>query len=226
MKTNYKRKMGMILTIAISLSFVVPAIMAITPAEDSESQYYLLQFNELPSSQLRNAMESSGIEFQDYMNDGIYLVRSLGDISSHNLVKAYSNGFEPFTMDMKLSNQFSGLTGAVDARVILHDGVDVENTANMMENAGITVNKINTVSVNYIRCTMDISKLDMVTGWEDVKWIDIDGEPQTFMDQITSNLYTGVDAAQTGGFTGSGMLGQVQDNGCDFAHPDLQNVIY
>jgi hypothetical protein len=46
------------------------------------------------------------------------------------------------------------------------------------------------------------------------------------MDNITSNSFMGMDAAQVGGFTGEGILGGVRDSGLDGSHPDYDIDYY
>ena len=221
-----KFHVGMILTIAIGLSLVMPAIMALSPGDDSETQYYFIQFDELPSSQLRTAMESSGIEFQEYYQNGIYLVKIIGQPSDNALIARYASSLEPYTADMKISQQVMGIDEPANVKVLLHDGVDVEATVSQLEAMGITIHKINTDSINYIRCAMDFEDIIQTSMFEDVKFIDVDPEPITFMNLISSNTYLGIDTPQSFGYTGNGMLAEVQDNGIDIGHPDLANIIY
>ncbi|MCK5397720.1 MAG: S8 family serine peptidase, partial [Thermoplasmata archaeon] len=217
---------GMILTIAISLSLVMPATMALSPGDDSETQYYFLGFDELPSTQLRTVMENSGIEFHGYYQNGIYLVKINGQPSNNALVAMYAESLEPYAADMKISQQVMGIDEPTNVRVQLHDNVDVEAAVNQLNTMGITIHKINTASINYIRCAMDFEDIIQASMFEDVKFIDIDPEPTSFMDLISSDTYMGVDTPQSFGFTGTGMLAEVQDNGIDGAHPDLSGVIY
>ena len=223
-----KKYVGLMFTIVVAFSMMVPVSFAavVSDFDYESSDYYLVHFSELPNGELRNFIEASGIEFQDYMNDGTYLVKSQGDIALNGCIGAYANGFEPYTPAMKLSSNLAGLNGAVNVRVQLHDGVDVDATVSMLEGLGATIHKVNKVSINYIRCNVDASMFGTIAGWTDVKWIDEDPEPITFMDQISSNTYMGIDTPQSFGFTGTGMLAEVQDNGIDRAHPDLANIIY
>jgi len=63
-----------------------------------------------------------------------------------------------------------------------------------------------------------IDKLGKIPG---ITTVQEDTGPIEFLDFISSNTYMGHDSAQAGGFTGSGILGEVQDGGCDVDHPDF-----
>ncbi|MDG6219943.1 MAG: S8 family serine peptidase, partial [Candidatus Thermoplasmatota archaeon] len=118
------------------------------------------------------------------------------------------------------------LSGVVSLRVNIHQDVDALHVARMIESLGVKITKTCDTLVNYVECSADASAILHIANIREVHSIHIDGEKQTFMNLITSNVYIGNSAVQLGGFSGQGMLAEVQDNGIDRLHPDLANVIY
>jgi serine protease AprX len=90
-----------------------------------------------------------------------------------------------------------------------------------IESIGSEITRVQSVGVGRVWATVKASDLSKISGIDSVTSITTDSDPIFFLDKITMNEFMGMDAAQVGGFTGSGILGQVQDNGCDLGHPDL-----
>jgi len=136
------------------------------------------------------------------------------------------NEENPVQISNKLDTNLQDVAGTIDVRINLQSDIDIRATANQIESFGVKINRINTVSVNYFETTLDAELLDSISAIDEVTWMQQIYEPQTLMDQIQSNTFMGADTPQSNSFTGSGILAEVIDNGCDLDHPDMGQVQY
>ncbi len=220
------RFLGLIFIAVISISLLIPASSITLADVSTDDGYFLVSFSELPNADQRNFIESSGIEFLNYMNDGTYLVKSNGNILSNGPLMAYSDGFQPYTASMKINPDLNGMSGMTNVIVALHEEAGIPGAITSLEELGASDIKINTGSFAYLRCTIDASRINLIADIQEVSVVGHDAEPVAFMDLITSNTFMGQDTTEAAGFTGAGILAEVQDNGIDIGHPDLANVIY
>ncbi len=217
------RFVGLIFVAVISISLLIPASSITLADVDTDDGYFLVSFSELPNGEQRSFIESTGIEFLNYMNDGTYLVK--GDISSNGLLMTYSNNIQPYISSMKINPDLDGKSGMTDVIVVLHEDAGILRTMASLEELGASDIKVNT-GFTYLRCTIDASKINSIAEIQEVRSVGHDAEPEAYMNLITSNTFMGHDTTEAVGFTGAGMLAEVQDNGIDIGHPDLANVIY
>ncbi|MFO7618516.1 MAG: Ig-like domain-containing protein [Thermoplasmata archaeon] len=89
------------------------------------------------------------------------------------------------------------------------------------ESFGAEIHRIQDKGVGRIWVSVPASKYDRLAEISGVEAVETDSDPIEFLNLITTNTYMGHDAAQLGGFTGAGIMGEVQDGGCQVTHPDF-----
>ena len=89
------------------------------------------------------------------------------------------------------------------------------------ESLGAGIDRVQDRGVGRIWAHADASVLDRLSGIPGVESVEIDSDPIEFLNLISTTTYMGHDAAQLGGFTGAGIMGEVQDGGCQVTHPDF-----
>ena len=100
------------------------------------------------------------------------------------------------------------------------DGSEV-NIKQALESLGGDISVLQTQGVGRAWVSVSPAMLDRIYQIPGVSAVVEDTAPIEFLDLISSNTYMGHDAAQAGGFTGAGILGEVQDGGCQVTHPDF-----
>ncbi len=147
------------------------------------------------------------------------------------------SGDEPewsLELKKKMNTGLEEVNGIIKLRVNIYKHADVDEVVEQLGAMGADILKVNAVSVNYLVCFVDSSRLYDIASIQAVEWIQQEFEPQTLMSQISSNTYMGHDTPQAGGYAGIGVLAEVQDNGCDAdavvgsgnGHSDLSNVLW
>jgi hypothetical protein len=74
-----------------------------------------------------------------------------------------------------------------------------------------------------IRVNVDVSKIRNVAFISEVEWIDLYTPPMAFMDNV--RVFTGAEDLHSIGLNGTGIVGEVKDNGCDLDHPDFEGQL-
>ncbi len=198
-----------------------------TAVENTTENYYLVTFSELPSDCLRLELaEAFDMEFLEYHQDNTYMVKAPVDRIDQISAMPQVAGVVQYAPAQKIASELHHLTGPVSLRVDLHSGNYVQAVAQILEGLGASVTKTNSVVVDYLYCDVDASAIPEIADIVQVKSIYPQGEKSTFMNLISSNPYMGSDTPQANAFLGSGILAEVQDNGIDRLHIDLQNVDY
>ena len=90
-----------------------------------------------------------------------------------------------------------------------------------LESLGSDISVMQTNGVGRAWISVNPAMIDRISQIPGVSAVIEDTDPIEFLDLISSNTYMGHDAAQVGGFTGSGILVEVQDGGCQVTHPDF-----
>jgi hypothetical protein len=225
MASTIKGKVRFVFTIAVALAMVLPLGMIVVGEDNRGRDYYFVQFDESPTpSMLDEIIAMDGVILQ-YYHTYRYLINidnaKVDDVTALPFV----TGTEFYSSFHKLSDDVNGLTGDVKFRVELHDGVDVEMVSDRLIGLGAEITQVNTGGVNYIKCIVDSSLLEYITSIKEVSWIQQEFEPQTLMNLIQTPAYQGQDVPQfLDLYAGDGVLTEVQDNGIQLIHQDLQNV--
>ncbi|MDD4307296.1 MAG: S8 family serine peptidase, partial [Thermoplasmata archaeon] len=224
-----KRFVRTLMVVMIAISVAAPAAIYHVAGESDGEEYYLVKFNPLPTDILKERISADfAAQFIEYRQENTYLVRlpnaRVAALSSIPTVTSITVN----PSEGKISPELKGATGALALRINIHRGESVDEVAEKLVSLGATVTRKNSETVSYIECTADAKIIPEISSFKAVSAIHPDGEKQTHMNLIQSNTYMGIDYVQTAAipFRGSGMLAEVQDNGCDRTHPDLTQVDY
>jgi len=131
-----------------------------------------------------------------------------------------------FQVNENLDKNLIDATGTINVRISIPRDVDIKKISSQLEDIGVIITRTNTASVNYFECTIDAEMINQISALDGITWMQQIFEPQTLMDNIQSNTFMGADTPQANAFTGSGILAEVIDNGCDMTHTDLGQVQY
>ncbi len=219
-----------LVVLIIAAVLLVPTTMSVanqTAIENVTEDYYLVTFYELPAENLKLELTKAyGVDFLEYHQDNTYLIELPESQASQLAMNSLVTSMRPYGPGDKVSGELKAVTGVVKLRVNLHPGADVQAVMGLMGSMGIQVTMTNTVTVKFIECTVDASLIDEIASLKDVRWLQQQFGGEVLMDLISSNTYMGSDTPQLNGFSGSGILAEVQDDGIDLGHPDLAQVQY
>jgi hypothetical protein len=219
------RKVRLVIVIAIALTMVLPTGVLIAGGAEDDRDYFFVQFNECPAQSMLDEIISLGGVIHQHYHTYRYLVDMDINAKDDVLALPYVSGIEVYDPSDKYDDDLNWLTGTVQLRVDLHDGVDTEKVVDNLRNLGADIIQVNDISVNFIKCTVDSSLLEAIASIKEVSWIQQEFEPQTLMNKIQTSTYQGQDVPQfLDIFAGEGILAEVQDNGIELSHQDLQNV--
>jgi hypothetical protein len=219
----------------VGFSSIVVAVMVMSAfgtlsfpdtAAAGEPQYLLAHFEQLPDENAQAAIRADGIEILNYQGDGNYLIRVSDSFPFLSALGGLADSIIPYPDTIKVSPELNEVAGMVPVRVTLHAGEDAAKVVATLESCGAVIEKVHDITSPYILCSIDAANIRPIASLNQVNSIHHNPAPQTHMSLISSNTYMGIDTPQSYGFSGSGMLAEVQDNGCDRTHPDLQNVDY
>jgi hypothetical protein len=126
----------------------------------------------------------------------------------------------------KISKKLTDSKGKIDIMITTNSLNDVKSVAQIIKSKGGEISFIQDKGVPRIWAKFDTSMINEIANIPEIYYIEPDLEEIDFLDLITTNTYMGMDSAQTGGFTGSGIMGEVQDSGCEMAHPDFDVDYY
>jgi hypothetical protein len=230
---NCKQIVGLLLTVVLAISMVT-SVTTIGTGGSDERDYYFVQFTESPSQPMLNDIISLGGVPHQYYNTHRYLVEM--DPGQKDLVLAlpHVSGIERYEPADKYPGELMSATGNIGLRIELHKYVDAESVAERLREIGVDVFQVSSDGFKFLRCNADATLINAISRVKEVNWMQREFEPGTLMNYISTNTYMGINTPQLAGFDGTGLLAEVQDNGCDIdvivgagnGHPDLENVIY
>ena len=226
-KNKIKINKGWCLSVSLLLMLSTFVMSSVVGAEGNadDNDYFIIQFTGLPSFEKREQL-SGMMEFHRYLGSGRFVcefpVNLVSKISSYPSVL----GFELIKPRDKISEELAYVSGTTNILLSTYELEDVTTVAEELEVMGGFVTRTQNVGVPRIWATIDASLVENVAAILDVYFIQADTDEINFLDKITTTTYMGMDAAQTGSFTGSGIMGEVQDNGCQMNHPDFSVDYY
>jgi len=194
---------------------------------DSDSQIRLVQVTGPLGSDEILALEYAGATLLGYLKDFTYIARvpseSLASLKA--LPQVVWTG--PYHPAYRIQD---GLLQREEERIEVNLVMfrDLENEArrqdirSAVKNLGGTVTAEDQWSMT-IRALVPPAAVTELAALPWISWIDRYDSPEINMNYIRST--TGVVTAAAGGFDGSGIVGEVKDNGCDTGHGDFGNLI-
>jgi serine protease AprX len=202
-----------------------PAIPAplklITP-----NNYYLIQCNGPIQPEWIPMLQEKGVKILGYIPDYAYVVR-MNEVT-RALVEQFPfvrwTGF--YHPAYKIDPNLRRSGGDIELNVVVfrENGLvgNVTEVATKIKEMGGEIlynGKDNSVLIVKI----DASKIVEIAFLPQVEWIDESGKKVTCMDNV--RIFTGADTAFTCGYDGSGIVGEVKDDGFDQGHPDFVGQI-
>jgi len=225
MKSIFKQKRSCCLLISIFL--VLSTILAssfIVNANDP-NDYYMVRFNNIPSIEKREIL-SSYLEFHRYLGDEIFICEipknNIQYIETEESVKF----IEIIKPNYKISPSLTDKKEVTELIICTYTLGDVEPVAGKIKEMGGRIKETQKIGIPRIYATVYPKIISAIAEIKDVYYIQEDIDETEFLDLITTTTYMGMDAAQIGGFTGTGIMGEVQDGGCQMSHPDFDVDYY
>ena len=200
----------------------IPAALKLT----TPNNYYLIQCNGPIQPEWITMLREKGVKILGYIPDYAYVVRM--SEATRSVIEQFPfvrwTGF--YHPAYKIDPNLKQSGGEIELNVVVfrENGMvgNVSETTRRIEELGGKIvydGKDNSVLIVKI----DASKIDDIAFLPQVEWLDESGPKVTCMDNV--RIFTGVDTAFTCGFDGSGIVGEVKDDGIDQGHPDFVGQI-
>ena len=224
MKIGNHKILGKIMIWCIVLMMMSVSFFAMTTNAEKDNKYFIIQFTKMPSMDKREQL-SSFMKFHRYLGAGRF-VCEVPSNSLHLLPQQSIKGIKLIEAKDKISSELFNAKGNIDVIISTYELKDVNAVAKKIEAMGGNIVRKQERGVPRIWANVDSSIIDDIANIPEVYYMELDVEETVFLDKITTVTYMGMDAPQAGGFTGSGIMGEVQDNGCDMSHPDFEVDFY
>jgi serine protease AprX len=205
-----------------------PTIPAVLKLATSNNYYliYLIQCNGPIQPEWIPMLQEKGVKILGYIPDYAYVVR-MNEVT-RRVVEQFPfvrwTGF--YHPAYKIDPNLRQSGGEIELNVVVfrENGIvgNVSETAIRIEELGGKIvydGKDNSVLIVKI----DASKIDDIAFLPQVEWIDESGPKIPCMDNV--RIFIGADTAFTCGFDGSGIVGEVKDDGLNQTHPDFVGQI-
>jgi hypothetical protein len=185
-----------------------------------KNNYFLVQCNGPIQRTWFQKIESTGAKILRYIPDNTYLFYMKFDRleSIENL--PFVRWVGPYQSIYKIQQGLLDMEGEIELNVLVFKGEE-DNLLNVRDQlkalGGIIT--YNGEDNHIIRVKIDTRKIKEIALLPDVEWIDQYSAPRALMNKV--RVFTGANTVLAGGFNGSGIVGQVKDDGIDPDHPDF-----
>jgi hypothetical protein len=189
--------------------------------QNEHNGFYIIQCIYAIQSEWLETLETLGVKILNYVPDYAYVVFMESDtkevVEELPFIR-WVGHYHPF---YKISPGLDHKTGTIELNVVVFDSGDGDElgevAGSIMSLGGLITYDGSSNSI--IRTRIDASMAKAIARIPEVAWIDEYSEPVATMDNVRE--FTGADAVYVGGFNGSGVVGEVKDNGIDQNHPDF-----
>ncbi len=203
---------------------IVEGIPSMPPALTlpASQGYYIVQFVDRTQQVWKDSLRALGATFLEYIPNNAFIVFMPPGIESAVRQLPYVRWLGLYHPAYKIEQDLLQNTGAIELNVVVFDdagtGVNLIAARTAIQQYGGTITYDG--SSNYIiEATIQSSKIIDVAFIPEVEWVDESGPPENDMD-IIRGFVVG-DALDIGGFDGTGIVGEVMDDGIDETHPDF-----
>jgi uncharacterized membrane protein len=190
----------------------------------SENGYYLVQCQGPTQPDWIEKIKNTGAEILGYIPNFTYLVYMDGDMKE--IVKALSfiRWIGIYHPAYKIQTGILEMTGDAELNVLVFDNKE-GNLQKVREELKILGGVITDSGEDnhIIRVKIDSSQIRSIAFIPEVEWIDIYSPPKELMNNV--RVFTGAETLHINGLNGTGIVGEVKDNGFDEDHPDFQGQI-
>ena len=195
--------------------------------------YRLVQFDEIPSTEVRSQLEDWGVDLVSYFPKKAYLASVPVNINKEDLLRAGVRAVERMSSAMKMSrNIYTGEIGdwaiegeSVRIVILKYPHVSSQAVSAQLADIGADVSDIHD-DYNLIMATVDLNKIYEVPTLPFVRYVDVEGQPGEPEDTEGRSLHRSnmINAEYDGGlkYDGSGVAIQVRDDGVVGPHIDYQ----
>ncbi len=203
-----------------------PAMPAGLSAASSDTVRLVRVAGPLTSPQIK-ALEQAGAELLGYIPEHTYLARVPGDRLDAVRTLPTVTWIGPYHAAYKIQEELLKATAAeVEVNVVYFPEVaGTTGSSGLKSAAGALGARVTAHEDGYplVRMRISPSALPALATRSEVRWIDRWAPPVAQMDKIRN--ITGATFASLDGFDGTGIVGEVKDNGIDQGHPDFSNLI-
>ncbi|UCG68478.1 MAG: S8 family serine peptidase [Thermoplasmata archaeon] len=187
-----------------------------------ENNYFLAQCMGPIQSSWFHEIESKGAKILRYIPDNTYLIHIKSERieSVENLpFIRWIGSYQPI---YKIQQGLLDREGGIELNVLVFKDEEdnLQNVRNELMALGGTIT-YDGEGNHIIRVKIDAQKIRDIVLIPEVEWIDEYSPPRAFMNKV--RVFTGANTVlNPGGFNGSGIVGEVKDDGIDQNHPDFE----
>jgi hypothetical protein len=190
----------------------------------TSQDYYIVHFDGLIQGEWKKNLEDLKVIIIGYIPDNAYLVKMNGEVRKKIEHLPFVRWIGPYQPGYKLESGLLENSGEIELNVkVFRDSKEniLEVRNNLKALGGVITYDGND---NYvIRVKIDATRIKDIAFIPEVEWIGEYRPPIPMMDYVRD--FTGADLVHLNGFNGSGIVGEVNDNGFDVNHPDFAGQI-
>jgi hypothetical protein len=193
---------------------------------ENSNGLYFVQFAQNTETWMLDELGSLGMNYYQFNNRNTYVIEIPASMEQTVRGLPFVQWVGIYQPYYKLSEEVAGINGAATIDIELTGTGEVNHIIQLAKSLGGTLENVVDDLVKIVRINIHSSQFPALAAERSVYWMSLYHSPQTLMNFIRDTAYTGANTPYSNGYTGSRILGQVKDNGCDLGHGDLTNVIY
>jgi len=194
----------------------------------SGNRIKLLQVDGPMCSEWLEAREREGVVFLSFMQDFTYIAYIAESLEAHLASLPGVLWIGDFHPAYKIQECLLAEQERISVNILVWDFNIAHNNKDFVKNKIDNLfgdrNVIDVEDSQVLRAHLSSEEIIEIAKLSEVHWIDRHTEPMTLMNNV--RIMTGANsAASGGGFDGTGIVGEVKDNGIQQNHPDFDNLI-
>ncbi len=186
--------------------------------------YYLVQIQGPIRSKWIDDIKTSGALILGYIPEYTYLIHMENDAKQKIEDLAFIRWIGIYHPAYKIQTGLLEKTCEIELNVLIFRDKqnNLPKVISELEALGGVITREDESS-HIIRVRTDAANLRSIAFIPEVQWIDEYTEPFALMNNV--RIFTGAENLHSNGFNGSGIVGEVKDDGCDLDHPDFEGQI-
>ncbi|UCE38192.1 MAG: S8 family serine peptidase [Thermoplasmata archaeon] len=191
---------------------------------NSENSYFLIQCKGPIQPGWLDDIRTSGAIVLGYIPNYTYLVYLEEDAKKNLETLPFIRWTGIYHPVYKIQKGLSEKEGDIELNVWVFENKEVNliSARDKLRTLGGTITEDGEEN-NIIRVRIDASMIRNIAFIPEVEWIDEYSPPSALMDNVRD--FTGAETLHINGFNGTGIVGEVKDNGFDEDHPDFEGQI-